>query len=52
MKLSLLLFVLGIILVSIGYAHQKSPMCKSGTDIRIVPRNVYDEITLDSVITA
>jgi len=52
MNLSLLLFTLGIILISIGYAHQKSPLCSQGVDIRIVPRNVYDEIIVDSVITA
>tara|TARA_Y100001958_G_C21246773_1_gene577483 strand:+ start:541 stop:699 length:159 start_codon:yes stop_codon:yes gene_type:complete len=51
MNLILLLFTIGILLVSIGYAHQKNPECVPGTEIRIVPRNVYDEIVLDSTIT-
>ncbi len=52
MNIILLLFVIGIILISIGYANQQNPRCNLGSEIRIVPRDVYDEIILDSAISA
>ena len=33
-----------------GYANQMSPECKSGSEVRIVPRNVYDQIIQDSTL--
>jgi len=50
MRVSLLLFTIGILFIVSGYAHQVSPTCKSGTDVRIVPRNVYDQIIKDSTL--
>jgi len=44
MKLSLILFILGIICISAGYAKQMRPSCSSGIDVKYLPRSVYDEI--------
>ena len=48
MEITLILFVLGIILITAGYAQQMSPSCDKGIDIKYVPRDVFDE--LDSSI--
>ena len=50
MKLSLLIFIIGILFITMGYATQMSPGCKSGSEVRIVPRNVYDQIIQDSTL--
>ena len=44
MKLSLILFIMGIICISAGYAKQMKPSCSSGIDIKYLPRSVYDEM--------
>ena len=38
------MFTLGVIMVVAGFTNQISPKCNEGTKIRVVPRNVYDEI--------
>lgn len=50
MRLSLLLFVLGILFVLAGYLNQIKPSCEKGVDIKIVPRNVYDQIIEDTIL--
>ena len=50
MRLSLLLFVIGILLVLSGYVNQVKPPCEKGVDVRIVPRNVYDQIIEDTIL--
>ena len=50
MRLSLLLLTIGILFIVTGYAHQRSPQCNPGTEVRIVPRNVYDQIIEDSIL--
>lgn len=50
MKLSLLLFVFGIICVVSGYVQDLDPQCKPDTEVRIVPRDVYDQIIKDSLL--
>ena len=50
MRLSLFLFILGILFIVAGYAHQLNPECSSGSEVRIVPRNVYDQIIEDSIL--
>ena len=50
MRLSLLLFIIGIIFITAGYTNQLNPRCKSGSEVRIVPRNVYDQIIQDSTL--
>tara|TARA_B100001248_G_C27393434_1_gene463853 strand:+ start:2960 stop:3112 length:153 start_codon:yes stop_codon:yes gene_type:complete len=50
MRLSLLLFIIGVLFITAGYTQQLNPECKKGNEIRIVPRNVYDQIIADSVL--
>ncbi len=50
MRLSLLLFIMGLMLITAGYTTQLDPKCKRGSEVRIVPRNVYDQIIQDSTL--
>jgi len=50
MKLSLLLFVFGIMCIISGYVQQLDPKCNKEPEIRILPRNVYDQIIEDSTL--
>ena len=50
MRLSLLLFIFGVMCITSGYVSQADPQCKQGTEVRIVPRNVYDQIISDSTL--
>lgn len=50
MNISFLLFITGITFIVIGYTQQIKPSCVKGTDVRILPRNVYDQIIEDSVL--
>ncbi len=50
MKLSLLLFVIGILLMVSGYVQQLDPRCNPKPEIRIIPRNVYDQLIEDATI--
>tara|TARA_Y100000817_G_C16427437_1_gene354782 strand:- start:23 stop:181 length:159 start_codon:yes stop_codon:yes gene_type:complete len=44
MKISLLLFVIGILLMIAGYAKQMAPSCEKGIEVKYLPRYVYDEL--------
>ena len=44
MKLSLILFITGILLITAGYAKQMKPTCEKGIEVKYIPRNVYDQI--------
>lgn len=44
MNISLILFTLGIMFITAGYTSQLSPKCNQDIKIRIIPRQVYDEI--------
>jgi hypothetical protein len=44
MKLTFLLFTMGILLITAGYAKQLKPSCKKGIEIKYLPRNVYDQL--------
>jgi len=44
MKLSLILFITGALLITAGYAKQMKPSCEKGIDVKYLPRNVYDQI--------
>ena len=46
MNLSLVLFTVGVIMITAGYTNQISPKCNEDVKIKVVPRNVYDEIYL------
>lgn len=50
MKLSLLIFIIGTLFITAGYTNQIDDGCKRGNEIRIVPRNVYDQIISDSTL--
>ena len=49
-RLSLLLFIIGILFITSGYSIQLDDKCNKGTEVRIVPRNVYDQIIQDSIL--
>ena len=50
MRLSLLMFTVGIIFVVSGYVQDNDPKCKPKKEIRILPRDVYDQLIMDSTL--
>ena len=48
MRLTLLLFALGVLLVVAGYTQQLDTKCENNVEVRIIPRNVYDQLIKDS----
>ena len=50
MRLSLLIFIIGLMFITMGYTNSLDPKCKKGSEVRIVPRNVYDQIIADSTL--
>ena len=50
MRLTLLIFVIGIMFVTSGYVQDNDPHCKPKTHVRILPRNVYDQLIKDSTL--
>lgn len=44
MNYALVIFTIGVIMVVAGYTNQISPKCNSDISVKIVPRDVYDEI--------
>ncbi len=48
MKLTLLILIIGIICIVSGYVQQLDPKCKPKSEIKIIPRNVYDQLIEDS----
>ena len=44
MNISLILFTLGIIMIVSGYTNQIAPKCNQDIKVRVIPRQVYDEI--------
>lgn len=50
MKISLLMFIIGVLFVVAGYTQQLDPKCKPQTEIRIIPRNVYDQLVEDATL--
>ena len=50
MRLSLLLFIIGVLFITAGYTQSVVPKCEKGSEVRIVPRNVYDQIIADSTL--
>ncbi len=41
---TLIIFIMGILFITHGYAHQMRPSCEKGVEVKYVPRDVYDEI--------
>tara|TARA_Y100000389_G_scaffold93788_1_gene90429 strand:+ start:1191 stop:1343 length:153 start_codon:yes stop_codon:yes gene_type:complete len=50
MKLTLLMFVVGLLMVVAGYVQELDPQCNNTTEVRILPRNVYDQLIEDSIL--
>ena len=51
MKLSLIFLILGILLITAGYAKQMKPSCDKGLEVKYVPRTVYDDIMQGKAFT-
>ena len=51
MNIALILFTLGIIMITAGYINQVSPHCNPGVQVKVVPRDVYDEILYNQEVT-
>ena len=49
--ISVFLLITGLIMISIGYAHQVSPTGKMNREIEYVPRNVYDDLERSNVLS-
>ncbi len=47
----LIIFLIGIIMITAGYTNQISPQCNKNLQVKIVPRDVYDEILLNKELT-
>ena len=50
MRLSLLLFIFGIVCIVSGYVQELDPQCKDKSEVKIVPRNVYDQLIKDATL--
>jgi hypothetical protein len=51
MKFHFILFIVGVLFITIGYAKQMKPSCDKGVEVRFVPRNVFDEISQGKAYT-
>jgi|TARA_Y100000389_G_C17305122_1_gene434980 hypothetical protein len=51
MKFHFILFVIGVLFITAGYAKQMKPSCSKGVEVRFVPRTVYDEISQGKAFT-
>jgi hypothetical protein len=45
LNISLIIFVMGLLLISAGYANQIKPSCKKDVEIKYVNRELYDELS-------
>ena len=44
MNIALILLIIGVMMVVAGYTNQISPQCNKELSVKIVPRDVYDDI--------
>ena len=44
MNIALILFVLGILMIYASYVNSISPKCNQDIKVRVIPRQVYDQI--------
>lgn len=51
MNIALVLFTLGVIMVVAGYTNQVSPHCNTDLKVKVVSRDVYDEILYNQELT-
>ena len=49
--ISVFLLITGLIMISIGYAHQVSPRGEMNREIEFVPRDVYEDLERSNVLT-
>lgn len=49
--LSFIIFIIGIIFITIGFAHQNSPTYTSKKKFEFVPRSVFDEIAMNTSLS-
>lgn len=47
MRYNLLLMILSILFISIGIANENSPKCNNKVEIKYVPMDVYDKLSMD-----
>ena len=50
MRLSLLLFIIGVLFVTAGYAQSMKPECKRVDEVGISPRKDYGKIIANSTL--
>ena len=50
MRISLLMVVIGVLMIVAGYVQELDPQCKTETEVRILPRNVYDQLIKDATL--
>ena len=50
MRLSLILFIIGVLCIVSGYVQELDPQCKDKTEVKIVPRNIYDQLIKDATL--
>ena len=51
MNIAIVLFTLGIIMIVAGYTNQISPQCNPGVKVKIVSRDIFDEILYNRELT-
>ena len=51
MHIAIILFTLGIIMIVAGYTNQISPHCNPGVKVKIVSRDIFDEILYNRELT-
>jgi len=51
MKFHFILFIVGILFITAGYAKQMKPSCDKGVEVKFVPRAVFDEIRQETAYT-
>jgi len=51
MNIAIILFALGVIMIVAGYTNQISPQCNTTLKVKVVSRNVYDEILYNQELT-
>ena len=44
MNIALILLIIGVMMVVAGYTNQISPKCNKELSVKIIPRDVYDQI--------
>ena len=51
MKFHFILFIVGVLFITAGYAKQMKPSCDKGVEVKFVPRTVFDEIQQGTAYT-